>query len=68
MTKEFNLSERRRVFKEGEEVWTDEILLVEDVKKFIRLETKLINDLISEEISSGQFWNKRDKLAGDKLT
>ena len=40
MKKEFNLSERRRIFKEGEEIWTDgtnEILLVEDVKEFIKL-------------------------------
>ena len=37
--KDKTLSEKRRIFKEGEEAWTDgtnEILLVDDVKQFIK--------------------------------
>jgi len=78
MEEEFNLSERRRIFKEGEEIWTDgtnEILLVEDVKEFIK---RLKEELTDKEFI-GMWQSMRifqvqeqikyviDKLAGDKL-
>lgn len=39
----------------------------EDVKKFIKKETKLIQLWMREKITAKEFWERRRKLAGDKL-
>lgn len=74
--KEFVLSDRIRIFKEGEEIWTDgtnEIILVEDVKEFIRL----LKEEVENQIEAKQKWINAgqseaikdiiDRIAGDKL-
>ena len=76
--KEFNLSKKirkpiRMDFKEDgiEAVFkaktTYEIILVKNVKEFIRRESVLIKELYCYEITMREFWEKRDKLAGDDL-
>ncbi len=58
--KEFNLSD--------EIDDRNERLLVEDVKKFIRLEDKLLVRVRNGEITWGEFWTLKIKLVGEKLS
>jgi len=66
MKKEFNLSEKLRIFKEGEEIWTDgtnEILLVEDVKEFIKRLKENINEFWTNgdgQCICPECWEHRD--------
>ena len=44
------------------------IYLEKDVKEFIRKETKLIQLWMRAKITAKEFWERRRKLAGPKLT
>ena len=59
---EFNLSEN--IVKDADMV---RVLIVDDVKEFIKRESKLIKKLIEEKISVVDFILEREKLAGDDL-
>ena len=64
---EFNLSEKRcmQVSEITESYrW---IYPEEDVKEFIRIDTQLIVDYMSEKINANEFWRERLKLMGEKL-
>jgi len=64
--KEFNLSELGfwgcNSFIKDKTVYTED-----DIKEFIRLDTKLIEDFFLENINFDELTDKRKKLAGDKL-
>ncbi len=46
---------------------TDELIYTKDVRGFIQDETFLIIQLECGDITMQEFWEKRNKLAGDKL-
>jgi len=74
---DFNLSDRIRIFKEGEEIWTDgsnSIVLTHDVKEFIRLLKEFMQGNSDvEPVIIGMNGIRRypireiEELAGDKL-
>ncbi len=63
--KEFNLGEK----KECVAVFGNQFMVYpeKDVKEFISKEENLIHLLLNKLITQEQFWNERDKLAGDEL-
>ena len=63
--KEFNLSEK----KECVAVFGNQFMVYpeKDVKEFISKEENLIHLLLNKLITQEQFWNERDKLAGEEL-
>ena len=42
-------------------------IAVEDVKRFIKQDEDLIHLLLNKMITKAEFWERRDKLAGEKL-
>jgi hypothetical protein len=61
---EFNLGEKIGVHNCA---YKHEMLMLEDVKEFIRLEQLLWNDCIDGKITRAEFWIKRNELLGEKL-
>ena len=75
MESEWNLSDKIRIFKEGEEIWTDgtnSIILETDVREFIKRLKEIVHEMeaplkaIYGKAQMEISW-KIDKLAGEKL-
>ena len=64
--KEFKLSEKEIVNAFGRRY--NGVFLIEDVKEFIRLDWELFIQYVDGEIGLQELREKRNKLAGDKLT
>jgi len=66
MESNWNLSEKIKQAR-NDDFSESGLLLVEDVKEFIRLESELISKRQNGEISFMYFLNKRAELLGEKL-
>lgn len=66
MKKEFNLSEKIWRCEDGYHP-SENVLLVGDIKEFIKRDEILINMWVAGEISEDDFWERRIKLAGEDL-
>ena len=68
MVNEFVLSEKINGYGYNDDGTPDEdVLSIEDVKEFIKKDTKLIKDFINEKINNVELFEKRMELAGKDL-
>ncbi len=61
--KEFNLSEKIS----SDEGWEIDFVYTKDIKEFIKEQKSLIKLLFEKKITKKEFWERNDKLAGEKL-
>lgn len=63
----FDLSELKRNYMDGEGNIFNTVYSEEDLKRFINFEEKLINSLLKKEITEFDFWLRRINLIGEDL-